>query len=229
MKTKYLIIVSLLLLGCCACSKMNDNIDQYLSQGEITYLARPDSVKLFPGRERFLVHFWMRDPRASEMRIYWAQKKDSVCIAIPSTRDKKDPITVMVDQNDPEGDYTLHFVTYDPFGNHSVSDEHTVNVYGDFFQSTLTTRGVKSKSFSKNVLTINWGSSYSTKEYGVRLYYTATDGSAREITIQKADMGSSTKVSDVDPEKEFAYSTVYLPEPAAIDTFFTAKTVIALP
>ena len=228
MKTKYILTAVALLLASLSCSKMNDNIDQYLSQGEITYLARPDSVKLFPGRERFLTHFWVRDPRVTEMRIYWSQKKDSVCVAIPDARDKQDPIVFMVD-NMAEGDYTLYYVTFDKYGNHSVSDEQYVNVYGDFYQSTLSSRHVKSKSFKNNDLTITWGNSYSLKEYGVRLYYTDTDGVDREMTVEKADMGASTKVSGVNPEKEFSYSTLYLPETTAIDTFFTAKTVIPLP
>jgi len=229
MKTKYLLIASALLLACLSCSKMNDNIDQYLSQGEITYLARPDSVKLFPGRERFLAHFWVRDPRVSEMRIYWSQKRDSLCVPVPEARDKQDSIAVLVDRNIAEGDYTLYFVSYDKYGNHSVSDEHFVNVYGDFFQSTLLPRHVKSHSFKNNALTITWGSSFSLLEYGVRLFYSDLDGKEQVVTVKKADMGASTVVKDVDSGKEFSFETVYLPEPAAIDTFYTAKTVIPLP
>ena len=229
MKTKYLFIASALLLACLACSKMNDNIDQYLSQGEITYLARPDSVKLFPGRERFLAQFWVRDPRVNEMRIYWSQKRDSISIPIPETRDKQDPIAVMVDRNITEGDYTLYFVSYDKYGNHSVSDEQFVNVYGDFFQSTLRPRHVKSKSFKNNAWTIKWGSSFSLLEYGVRLFYSDLDGKDQVVTVKKDDMGASTVVSNVDSGKEFSFETVYLPEPTAIDTFYTAKTVIPLP
>ena len=229
MKTKYLFIASALLLACLACSKMNDNIDQYLSQGEITYLARPDSVKLFPGRERFLAQFWVRDPRVNEMRIYWSQKRDSISIPIPETRDKQDPIAVMVDRNITEGDYTLYFVSYDKYGNHSVSDEQFVNVYGDFFQSTLLPRHDKTKSFKNNALTIKWGSSFSLLEYGVRLFYSDLDGKDQVVTVKKDDMGASTVVSNVDSGKEFSFETVYLPEPTAIDTFYTAKTVIPLP
>ncbi len=229
MKTKYILIASALLLACLSCSKMNDNIDQYLSQGEITYLARPDSVKLFSGRERFLAHFWVRDPRVSEMRIYWSQKRDSISVAVPANRNKQDSIAVMVDRNIAEGDYTLHFVSYDKYGNHSVSDEHFVNVYGDFFQSTLLPRHVKSKSFKNNALTINWGSSFSLLEYGVRLFYTDLDGKDQVKTVKKDDMGTSTVVNNVDSGKEFSFETVYLPEPAAIDTFYTEPTIIPLP
>ena len=229
MKTKYILIASALLLASLSCSKMNDNIDQYLSQGEITYLAKPDSVKLFPGRERFLAHFWVRDPRVSEARIYWSQRRDSLSVPIPESRDKQEPVVVMVDRNIAEGDYTLYFVTYDKYGNHSVSDEHHINVYGDFFQSTLTPRHVKSKSLKNNTLTLNWGNSYSVKEYGVRLFYTDLDGNACEKTVEKAAMGASTQVGNVDAAKEFAFTTIYLPEPTAIDTFFTARTVVPLP
>ncbi len=229
MKTKYLFIASALLLACLSCSKMNDNIDQYLSQGEITYLAKPDSVKLFPGRERFLAHFWVRDPRVSEARIFWSQRRDSLSVPIPEARDKQEPVVVMVDRNIAEGDYTLYFVTYDKYGNHSVSDEHFVNVYGDFFQSTLLPRHVKSKSLKNNALTINWGSSFSLMEYGVRLFYTDLDGKDQVKLVTKEAMGASTVVNNVDSGKEFSFETVYLPEPTAIDTFYTAKTVIPLP
>ena len=229
MKTKYLFIASALLLACLSCSKMNDNIDQYLSQGEITYLAKPDSVKLFPGRERFLAHFWVRDPRVSEARIFWSQRRDSLSVPIPEARDKQEPVVVMVDRNIAEGDYTLYFVTYDKYGNHSVSDEHFVNVYGDFFQSTLLPRHVKSKSLKNNALTINWGSSFSLMEYGVRLFYTDLDGKDQVKLVTKEAMGASTVVNNVDSGKEFSFETVYLPEPTAIDTFYTVKTVIPLP
>lgn len=229
MKTKYLFIASALLLACLSCSKMNDNIEQYLSQGEITYLAKPDSVKLFPGRERFLAHFWVRDPRVSEARIFWSQRRDSLSVPIPEARDKQEPVVVMVDRNIAEGDYTLYFVTYDKYGNHSVSDEHFVNVYGDFFQSTLLPRHVKSKSLKNNALTINWGSSFSLMEYGVRLFYTDLDGKDQVKLVTKEAMGASTVVNNVDSGKEFSFETVYLPEPTAIDTFYTVKTVIPLP
>ena len=229
MKTKYLFIASALLLACLSCSKMNDNIEQYLSQGEITYLAKPDSVKLFPGRERFLAHFWVRDPRVSEARIFWSQRRDSLSVPIPEARDKQEPVVVMVDRNIAEGDYTLYFVTYDKYGNHSVSDEHFVNVYGDFFQSTLLPRHVKSKSLKNNALTINWGSSFSLMEYGVRLFYTDLDGKDQVELVTKEAMGASTVVNNVDSGKEFSFETVYLPEPTAIDTFYTVKTVIPLP
>ena len=229
MKTKYLFIASALLLACLSCSKMNDNIEQYLSQGEITYLAKPDSVKLFPGRERFLAHFWVRDPRVSEARIFWSQRRDSLSVPIPEARDKQEPVVVMVDRNIAEGDYTLYFVTYDKYGNHSVSDEHFVNVYGDFFQSTLLPRHVKSKSLKNNALTINWGSSFSLMEYGVRLFYTDLDGKDQVKLVTKEAMGASMVVSNVDSGKEFSFETVYLPEPTAIDTFYTVKTVIPLP
>ena len=229
MKTKYLFIASALLLACLSCSKMTDNIEQYLSQGEITYLAKPDSVKLFPGRERFLAHFWVRDPRVSEARIFWSQRRDSLSVPIPEARDKQEPVVVMVDRNIAEGDYTLYFVTYDKYGNHSVSDEHFVNVYGDFFQSTLLPRHVKSKSLKNNALTINWGSSFSLMEYGVRLFYTDLDGKDQVKLVTKEALGASTVVNNVDSGKEFSFETVYLPEPTAIDTFYTAKTVIPLP
>ena len=40
-----------------ACSDMNDLHDKYLEQGETIYLAKFDSVKLYPGRYRARVDY----------------------------------------------------------------------------------------------------------------------------------------------------------------------------
>ena len=78
-------------------------------------------------------------------------------------------------------------------------------------------------------MTINWGSSFSLLEYGVRLFYTDLNGKDQVKLVTKEAMGASTVVNNVDSGKEFSFETVYLPEPTAIDTFYTAKTVIPLP
>ena len=227
MKLRYILLFALCAVVSASCSKMNDNIDQYLSQGEIIYIARPDSVKLYAGKDRFKAEFWMSDPRATEMRIYWAQKTDSLVVPIPESRDITEPISVVTDSNMPEDQYTLYFVTFDNLGNRSVNDEQNVSVYGTNFQNSLNNRMVDSKSVSGNKVTINWGNCYSTKEIGIRVWYTDISGAAKNVTYQTETLGTTSVIDSVDATKEVSYSTMYLPEPTAIDTFFTARTVIA--
>ncbi len=227
MKLRHIIIAAAAALVCAACSKMNDNIDQYLSQGEIIYIARPDSVHLFAGKERFKVDFWISDPRANEMRIYWAQKSDSLVVPIPEGWDFNDVISVIADKGITEGQYSLFLVTRDKYGNVSIGDEENVTVYGEIYQNSLNTRQVESQTAASGKVTINWGNCYSDDEIGIRVSYTDTKGVPQTVTYETVALGASSVINNVDTSKEVSYTTMYLPEPTAIDTFFTPKKIIA--
>lgn len=227
MKLRHIIIAAAAVLASAACSKMNDNIDQYLSQGEIIYIARPDSVHLFAGKERFKVDFWISDPRATEMRIYWAQKSDSLVVPIPEGWDFNEVISVIADRDITEGQYSLDLVTRDKFGNISVGDEENVTVYGDIYQNSLNSRLVESQTAASGKLTINWGNCYSDDEIGIRVSYTDLNGAAKAVTYETETLGTSSVINNVDTAQEVSYTTMYLPEPTAIDTFFTPKKIIA--
>lgn len=208
-----------------ACTGMNDNFDQYLANGEIVYIAKSDSVKIFPGKNRFLVNFWIKDPRAVSMDIQWNQGKSSQVVPIEKGHDITLPIEAYV-ENLEDGDYTLKFITHDAYGNQSVPDEYSVIVYGDTFQSMLISRGIKKKSVSGSTVTITWGSSFSNQEYGVNVYYTDLSGTSKCDTFLTEEIGSPVSIKNVDTSKEISYETIYLPEENAIDYFYTEKKVI---
>lgn len=228
MKLRYIITAAAAALSFAACTKMNDNIDQYLSQGEIIYIAKPDSVHLFAGKERFKMDFWISDPRATEMRVYWNMKSDSLVVPINQEgRDFAEMISVIADNNVTEGQYTLYLVTRDKYGNTSINSEENVSVYGENYQNALNSRLVDSQSFASGKLTINWGNCYSDQEVGIRVSYTDTAGAEQAVTYDTATLDKTSVISSVDGTKEVSYTTMYLPEPTAIDTFFTPKRIIA--
>ena len=227
MKIRTIIFSVLALCTLAACSGMNDNIDQYLSQGEIIYIAKPDSVHLYAGKDRFKLEFWLRDPRATGLTVYWAQRSSSYYVDLPAPRDMEEPVVVFVDKDIPEGQHALILVSQDDKGNFSIPDEENVSVYGELFQSTLINRLVDSYSVSGNKLTINWGNCYSAQEVGIQVDYAGTDGAPRSMFYRTAEMGSTTTIPDVDASKEVSYVTLYLPEPTAIDTFATPKTILS--
>lgn len=225
---KKIMILSMLVLGISAlssCNDMNDNFDQYLSGGETIYIAKSDSVKIFPGKNRFLVNFWIKDPRATTMDIQWNQGKSSQQVAIEKGHDITLPIEAYV-ENLEDGDYTIKLITSDVHGNKSVPDEYSVAVYGATYQSMLMSRSVKSKSVSGSTVTLTWGNSYSSQEYGVNVYYTDLSGAAKCQTILTADIGTTTAIKNVDVTKEISYETIYLPEETAIDYFYTERKVV---
>lgn len=228
---------------CAACSDMNDSMEPYLSNGEIIYIAKSDSVKTFAGRDRFLVRFWMSDPRATDLYIYWSQRKDSLVVSLPAGRNKADSIEVYIgkEQGVAEGSYSLELVTRDKLNNKSVTDEYIVNVYGDLFANPLLTRFIKSAKYDSKTanVTITWGGSYSAKEYGVRLFYKSKDGIAmantytaealkKGINTQYEDEKDILVLKDMDIKEALIYETLYLPEPTAIDTFYTEKKPITI-
>lgn len=216
------------LLG--ACADMNDNIDKYLSRGEIINIAKSDSIYAFAGKERFYVKYWQTDPRATEMRIYWSQEKAPVCVSIPEERDTSDSLVVWVgkEQGIKEGSYSLSIVTFDKFGNKSVPDEQNVNVYGDKFAASIIPRILLSREFNtaQNTLRLVWGGSVSAKEWGVRLFYTKIDGTLCQILYKSADLPENLELKDIDVMSPVEYETLYLPEVTAVDTFYTERVVI---
>ena len=222
-------IIVLAIIGLFGCSGMNESIEPYLSQGEIIYISKSDSAFVYPGRERFMVQFYMSDPRATEMHIYWSQRADSLIIPI-SEEDKGKAIDVYVGTaTSPiaEGNYTVELITHDALGHTSIVDEKVVNVYGEVFENRVVSKFIKSAKFRKATayvsegIDIVWGSASSEKEIGVSIYYTGADGMPKEVFYTTAELKGGTSLENIDVREPIDYVTHYLPEPLAIDTFST--------
>ncbi|WP_160150124.1 DUF4998 domain-containing protein [Parabacteroides sp. Marseille-P3160] len=231
MKKRYCVSIILLLLYT-ACSDMNESLDPYLSKGEIIYIAKSDSVKIYSGNERFLLQFWMSDPRAVELCVYWSQKGDSLIIPIAEDRNITEPIELFIGKNEKiisEGNYTLNLVTRDKYKNMSVIDEYNANVYGEKFASSLLNKYVKSvEAIGDSILKIAWGGAYSSTEYGIKLFYVSKENSNEEQIFTTEILKKEMNLTDVDVKQPIYYSTIYLPEPTAVDTFYTEKVLLKI-
>lgn len=227
-KKLYGIIVPAI-IGLVGCTGMNESIEPYLSQGEIIYISKPDSAFAYAGDERFMIRFWMSDPRATRMHIYWSQRTDSLIIPITED-DKKDMIDVYIgDADNPiaEGNYTIELVTHDNLGHKSIVDEKVVNVYGEIFEKRVVPKFIKSAKYRKATnyvpegIDIVWGSAASEKEIGVTLYYTGIDGEPKEEFYISSELKNGLSLENIDLRQPISYVTHFLPEPTAIDTFRT--------
>ncbi|WP_297095013.1 DUF4998 domain-containing protein [uncultured Draconibacterium sp.] len=223
-----LIFVSMFMI-LLSCSDMNDVHDQYLRDGEIIYIGRVDSAKVFAGNERFDLRYWITDPRAKELKIYWDEKRDSVVVPIPEHL-ASESIDVSVGDETPmtEGSYTFQLVSNDKDGLTSVVFDQIGNVYGSMFQSTLVQRFVKETSYNadNNQLIITWGDPMSVRDIGVEMTYFEGD-EEKVIEILNED-GTQTVIDDYNIEKGATFRTMYLPEEGAIDTFFTASSSVEI-
>lgn len=208
-----LFVVAMVTVLMPSCSKMNDLHQPYLDEGEIIYAAKVDSVAPGAGNARIQLKMFIISQRIQTMRIFWNDYKDSSDVLIANQTGVKTKIL----ENMAEKSYIFQFVSLDKFGHRSLPFETVGKVYGPNFQSTLTNRVIKSQSTLVNGnITIAWSG---TIDKGVRcdLIYTNT---ANQRVTRKVPMTENTTVL-TDVSKDMTYNTLFLPEPTAIDTFYT--------
>lgn len=207
-----------------SCSEMNEKHDMYLQDGEILYIGRVDSARIIPGNERFMLRYWITDPRAKELKVYWNEKRDSALFAIPAHL-ATDSMEVIIGENGkviPEGSYTFQLISTNGGDLKSVTYEKYGNVFGPQFLSTLAERSVKETSYDSenNRLTITWGDPFSNKDVGVEIsYYLGEEKIVAKLSGNEP--GIKITLDDLNLEKGVSYRTMFLPEKMAIDTFFT--------
>lgn len=224
-KIKFLIITISLIVICLSCTDMNDKHDIYLKNGEIMYIGRVDSAITFSGKDRFLLRYWIKDLRAKELRIYINNKNDSLVIPIPN-HSPTDIIEYMIGSDEiiiNEGSHVLRLVCTDGELLKSVGYDLTVNVYGDKFSQTLLNRNINKATFNylNSEVILDWFAPYSDKEVGIETTYTDNNNKWISVTMTTKEIGTQSKLYNVDITKPITYRTLYLPEPLAIDTFYT--------
>lgn len=213
-KSCYL-IVAFIILSISSCSDMNELHDKYLQKGEIIYVGRPDSVKVFSGRDRILMRYWSSDPKAKKMIIYWQLRKDSLLTSIPEQEDSVD----LIISNLPENNYNFELVTMkEDLTCRSVPLLANGSTYGDKFQAAIKNRLIKSaKLISTNEVEIVWYGA-SEGELGNEISYSNSEG----VVVSIFQLSDEEMTNIHDYEDGLKFRTLYLPEPNAIDTFYTS-------
>lgn len=216
--------LSALLMIIGSCSKMDSNYDRYLKKGENNYIGKVDSARVLPGNNRILLRYWVSDPRAKKLIVYWMSRHDSVLLNIPD-KASTDSVDVFI-ENLNEGNYNFEMITMDKESEYkSVPFEIGGNVYGDQFQSTIINRSIKNKEYDSltHKLTIIWGGNVE-KSVGCDLKYIDT----LNATIEKLIPVAEDTTIFMGLKGSIMYRTMFLPEETAIDTFYTSFTPISL-
>lgn len=232
MKHKIQIALMLLSLSVVfSCSKMNDKHDFYLEDGEIIYLGRVDSAKILPGKNRFLLRYWITDNRAKELNIYWNQMANSFSTPIPAHQPTDSIDVIIGDEANsiPEGSYTFQLISNDGSELESIVFESLGNVYGEQFSLLMSDRYVKSVGYNPDLqeVSVEWGEPSSSRDIGVELTYYKGD-TKNVIKVPTKQLTSKTILDSVNVEKGVTYRTMFLPEPVAIDTFYTAPVSLTI-
>jgi hypothetical protein len=221
-----LMITALASLG--ACKKMDSTYKAILESGTRTYPGKADSVKSYPGSDRLKLSFLLTsDPKIVRSVIYWNSGRDSVTIPITRTANV-DTITRTLTKaanGIVEGTYIFSIYTYDKSGNKSIQVDKQANVYGAKYQASLLTRPIQTTVRTTNTLVIDWynaGDGFA----GVELTYTNTASLTKIIIIPATQ--TETTITDFKPNTTFRYRTIYMPEPLAIDQFYTDYTDVPI-
>ncbi|MDR0714750.1 MAG: discoidin domain-containing protein [Bacteroidales bacterium] len=223
MKKIILMLTTTLIAGSCA--KMNDKHDEFLARGETVYIGKVDSVRYYPGKNsKLLFRYWISDPRAKKMIVSWGVNDTiSKTLTIPAHK-PADALEALFDSADgiTEGNHTFHWVSWDDLGNKSMVFETLASAYGDLYQEKLLNRRVTNTDVNEVTgdITVTWGNASSTEELGVEVYYTTRNN--EPVTVYYPKLGNSSTLENVDYTEGITYTTLYVPAPTAIDTFFTS-------
>lgn len=214
-----LISFLLILFFAVACSDDMEDYKKFTEGGEISYTGKIDSLKILSGRNRVQVKgLIISDPKVSEVRVYWNSHKDSVSIPISRTNGT-DTISKIISDLE-ENIYNFEVVTLDDEGNSSIVVNETAQVYGERYQNTLRNQPVSSETLIGPNLTINFAEAdRSSGIIGNEIKYPTTSGEQNEVFVPLDSLDFT--IHDFQSGEEYTYRSVFLPEPMAIDTFYS--------
>lgn len=218
MRTINYIIFSLLLFT--ACSKQDD-YKKYIKNGEILYTGKADSLKVHPGRNRVQLSWLLiADPKVNKSKIYWNNRKDSATIDIKRTSGV-DTIRFFIDKLE-ERAYGFEVYNFDKDGNTSVRSEASGFVYGPYYENALLSRAFGNAEMKNGRAVIPWVNMDTTGGIiGMQLQYTTNDHVLHDTIIHAEPEDQVTTLDNYLSGSDFRYRTLYLPDPLAVDTFYT--------
>lgn len=210
-------LILLLILFGTSCENFMDIHKEYIKDGEIIYAPKADSIQFIAGKGRVMFAFWLENsPNVKTVDLYWNARKDSVIIPVSPTSGLDSFYVTIPDL--PEGAYTFDVKTTDNFGHPSLYLTAFGNSYGDFYQSSLANRRVKSVELTEDAKDgiINWFSALDGMIW-TDIRYTMKDGKTNTVRINSKSQ--SIICPNLKPGSKFEYSSAFIPEELSIDTF----------
>lgn len=217
-----LLFFSAIVIIISACSKIDDYKEKYMAGGSIIYSGKMDSVMIFSGRNRVkLTGLFTSDPNIVKYRVFTNSRQDSVEVQVKRTSGV-DTANLII-PNLSEGTQSFEIRTYDAAGNSSVPVFVTANVYGANYQSSLVNRGVADASLQNDgSARISWADvSGDAGVINMEVNYTDTAGMVHDTIFPSVAAGLVTNLPAIKLGSTFSYKTAFLPNPTAIDTFYT--------
>lgn len=216
------LLVTIIFAGIYSCKDMMDFHQKYLKNGEIVYLTKMDSVISYAGKNRVQISGYLTNAyNVNKVKVYWNNRADSMIYDYTKTKDM-DSLNLIV-PNLKEGSYIFDIYTLNSVGNRSIKVSIAGTAYGDFYRSNLAPRTNNGFDFDGKQLTTLWLTADGL-ERGTQIRYTTESSEIK--TIYLSPDSSQIALPDRKLDTPISFQSVYVPEPAAIDTFQTAWTTI---
>jgi len=201
--------------------KKADEFKKYTAGGEIIYTGRPDSVQVYPGKNRVALSWLLiSDPTIVKSKVYWNNHKDSAELAV--VRGSGTDTIRMFINHLPEDNYDFEIYNYDKQGHSSVKVQVPGTVYGDIYTASLLNRAITDAGVENNTATVTWGNvAASAGVIAMQLSYTDTLNLSRDTVIPAVYEGQVTLLPRFQPGSTIRYRTLFKPAVLAIDTFYS--------
>lgn len=214
------LLVAIVATGIYSCKDMMEFHQDYIKNGEIVYLSKVDSIVSYPGKNRIQLSGYLKNAyNVNKVIVYWDNRADSMIFDYSKTKDL-DSLNLVI-PNLQEKSYIFDLYTRNSDGNSSIKVSIAGTAYGNLFRSALAARTSNGFKYEKNQLKALFLTA-DPLERGTLITYTTVDEGEKTL-ILSPDSSSITLVNRK-PGTPYSYQSVYVPEMAAIDTFYSAKT-----
>lgn len=213
-----LITLSLALFTAMSCKKMDATYAGFLKNGPIVYPGKVDTMLIGAGNGRAQLKWAIPfDGNIISYKVFWNFGADSLALQ-GNKPTGPDSVKILIN-NLAEGTYNFTVYTYDKNGNKSVGSSTIGKVYGTIFTSTIYNRPIRTaiKDAKNFTLTVTWVG-LDINCLGTEWTYTKTDGTSGSLF---SPLGATTLITGCNVSQPITYRSVFLPEPAAIDKFYT--------
>lgn len=229
----YIVFVVGFSLAFIACQDNTSFHESYLSDGPITYRAKPDTLVFAPGNQKAKISWSLKtDQKITKTVISWNNGAGERIIDI-APGNRPDLFEIVID-NLEEGSYLFDVVNMDDNGNSSIKKSIFGEVFGPTYISGLTNRTLNTQVSPYNwptnpyantgaVITFN---SVPEGLVSTNFEYKKINGSTASVTVLPSE--SVLALEDIDISQPVFVSSGYLPTATTIETIFTSPTEIML-
>lgn len=216
-----LVLLAVATLSLASCEKA-DEYKEFVKDGEISYIGKLDSVKVYSGKNRVMVKGLITsDPKIVECRVFWNNKADS--LVIPVTKEMISTVISKYVDIANEGFQNFVVYTYDAAGNRSIPVNTTGRTYGARYQAGLVNRDISIARTDETtgVTAVNFlGMDRLTGVFATDITYTKVNN--QSATVRIPIDSAKIVLKDFKYGSVISYKTLFLPDTISVDTFYSA-------